>query len=85
MEDAGLVAAWLSLSGGLRRGEQVVDYGRPEWDGCFDGRWRNWRPLLPGPDDAADSDKRWNALSLPFVVGEHGRIGILRGDALIRP
>ena len=43
---------------------------------------RNWRALKPGPNDAADADKNWNALSLPFVVGPHGRIGLLRPSAL---
>lgn len=43
---------------------------------------RNWQPLHPGPQDAPDADKNWNALSLPFVVGPNGRIGKLRGDAL---
>jgi photosystem II stability/assembly factor-like uncharacterized protein len=39
---------------------------------------RNWRPLHPNPDEPADADQHWNALSLPFVVGPHGRIGKLR-------
>jgi hypothetical protein len=43
---------------------------------------RNWRALLPTPGEASDSDQHWNALSLPFVVGPHGRIGRLRPDAL---
>ncbi len=43
---------------------------------------RNWRALKPRSGDAPDADSHWNALSLPFVVGPHGRIGILRGDAL---
>ena len=43
---------------------------------------RNWRPLKPGPGDAVDADRRWNALSLPFVVGPHGRIGVLRDGAV---
>jgi hypothetical protein len=43
---------------------------------------RNWRALKPGPHDAPDADKNWNALSLPFVVGANGRIGVLREDAL---
>ena len=43
---------------------------------------RNWTPLRPGPHDPPDADKNWNALSLPFVVGPHGRIGKLRPDAL---
>jgi photosystem II stability/assembly factor-like uncharacterized protein len=39
----------------------------------------NWRPVHP---DAAlheppDADRNWNALSLPYVVGPHGRIGKL--------
>ena len=43
---------------------------------------RNWQALKPGYGDDADADKRWNALSLPYVVGPHGRIGRLRDDAL---
>jgi hypothetical protein len=39
---------------------------------------KNWRPLPPSGYDPADADKNWNALSLPFVVGPHGRIGKLR-------
>ncbi len=43
---------------------------------------RNWRPLHPGGLDQPDADQHWNALSLPYVVGPHGRIGRLRDDAL---
>jgi hypothetical protein len=43
---------------------------------------KNWRTLHPKPGQAADADKNWNALSLPFVVGLKGRIGKLRDDAL---
>ena len=45
---------------------------------------RNWRPLKPdsAANDSPDADQHWNALSLPFVVGPHGRIGLLRPDAL---
>ncbi len=44
---------------------------------------RNWRalhpdPSLPEPPDKISEDQHWNALSLPFVVGPHGRIGKLR-------
>ena len=39
---------------------------------------KNWRPLTPSAYDPPDADKNWNALSLPFVVGPHGRIGRLR-------
>lgn len=46
---------------------------------------RNWRALRPGSGDASDADKNWNALSLPFVVGPHGRIGLLRKDVLVAP
>ena len=49
---------------------------------------RNWRPLKPNPqnpDTTPDEDQHWNALSLPFVVGPHGRIGKLRPTALITP
>ena len=45
---------------------------------------RNWRTLRPGKEDAPDADKNWNALSLPFVVGPKGRIGILRQGVLAR-
>ncbi len=43
---------------------------------------RNWRPLKPTATDPPDADQHWNALSLPFVVGPHGRIGRLRPTAL---
>jgi hypothetical protein len=36
-----------------------------------------WLPLRPGPHDAADADKHWTSLSLPYVVGTKGRIGVL--------
>jgi photosystem II stability/assembly factor-like uncharacterized protein len=39
---------------------------------------KNWRPLAPSSTDLPNADKDWNALSLPFVVGPHGRIGRLR-------
>jgi photosystem II stability/assembly factor-like uncharacterized protein len=44
---------------------------------------RNWRALKPNLKDseAPDADKNWNALSLPFVVGPHGRIGKLKPGA----
>ena len=44
---------------------------------------RSWRALHPGGNDSPDADRDWNALSLPFVVGPHGRIGLLRGSALV--
>jgi len=44
---------------------------------------RNWTPLKPAANQPPDTDKNWNALSLPFVVGPHGRIGKLRDDALV--
>jgi hypothetical protein len=43
---------------------------------------RNWHALHPDPDEPADADQHWNALSLPFVVGPHGRIGKLNAKAL---
>jgi hypothetical protein len=45
---------------------------------------RNWRALHPDPkfNDPPDADQHWNALSLPFVVGPHGRIGTLRPNAI---
>jgi len=43
---------------------------------------RDWRPLKPSPEEPADADKNWNALSLPFAVGPDGRIGKLRTDSV---
>ena len=45
---------------------------------------KNWRALHPDAalHEAADADRNWNALSLPFVVGPHGRIGKLDEAAL---
>jgi photosystem II stability/assembly factor-like uncharacterized protein len=47
---------------------------------------QNWRPLHPDPalHDAPDADRNWNAISLPFVVGPHGRIGKLNAAVLKR-
>ena len=45
---------------------------------------KNWRPLRPDParHETPDVDRNWNAISLPFVVGPHGRIGKLNAAAL---
>jgi hypothetical protein len=45
---------------------------------------RNWRALHSDPalHEAPDADRDWNALSLPYVVGPHGRIGKLDPQAL---
>ncbi len=43
---------------------------------------RNWHPLIPSKDEPPDADRNWNALSLPYVVGPHGRIGLLHPSAL---
>jgi hypothetical protein len=45
---------------------------------------RNWHALKPDPafNDTPDADQHWNALSLPYVVGPHGRIATLRPSAL---
>jgi hypothetical protein len=45
---------------------------------------KNWRALHPDAamHEAPDADRDWNALSLPFVVGPHGRIGKLNPKAL---
>jgi hypothetical protein len=39
----------------------------------------NWWAARPNAalHEAADADRNWNALSLPYVVGPHGRIGKL--------
>jgi photosystem II stability/assembly factor-like uncharacterized protein len=44
---------------------------------------KNWRPVRPDPalHQAPDADRNWNAISLPFVVGPHGRIGKLNPAA----
>jgi hypothetical protein len=40
---------------------------------------RNWKAVHPDASlhEAADADRNWNALSLPYVVGPKGRIGKL--------
>ena len=45
---------------------------------------RNWRAAHPDKalGEADDADRNWNALSLPFVVGPHGRIGKLEPAAV---
>jgi photosystem II stability/assembly factor-like uncharacterized protein len=45
---------------------------------------KNWRAVKPNPtlNEPTDADKNWNAISLPFVVGPHGRIGKLNEPAL---
>jgi hypothetical protein len=45
---------------------------------------RNWLPIHPDPaiHETPDADRNWNALSLPYVVGPHGRIGKLDSTAL---
>ena len=45
---------------------------------------RNWHALHPDPkfNDTPDADQHWNALSLPYAVGPHGRIATLRPSAL---
>ena len=48
---------------------------------------RNWRPLKPNPaaGDTPDADQHFNAVSLPYAVGPHGRIATLRPEALLTP
>jgi hypothetical protein len=48
---------------------------------------RNWRALHPDPkfNDPPDADQHWNALSLHYAVGPHGRIATLRPSALQQP
>ena len=36
----------------------------------------------PARHEASDADRNWNAISLPFVVGPHGRIGKLNAAAV---
>jgi hypothetical protein len=47
---------------------------------------RNWRPIHPDPalHEPPDADRNWNALSLPYVVGPHGRIGKF-DEAALKP
>lgn len=47
---------------------------------------KNWRALKPDSarHEAADADRSWNALSLPFVVGPKGRVGKLNPQTLAR-
>ena len=45
---------------------------------------KHWRPLKPDSalHEPQDADRNWNAISLPYVVGPHGRIGRLDEPAL---
>ncbi|MFZ0395949.1 MAG: hypothetical protein WCF17_21380 [Terracidiphilus sp.] len=45
---------------------------------------RNWRAVHPSAalHESPDADRNWNALSLPYVAGPHGRIGKLDPAAL---
>lgn len=45
---------------------------------------KTWRAVHPnaGLHEAADADRNWNALSLPYVVGPKGRIGRLEDAAV---
>ena len=56
----------------------------PNGTGISTDDGRNWRPLHPDSavHEAPDADRNWNAISLPFVVGPHGRIGKLNPAAL---
>jgi hypothetical protein len=47
---------------------------------------RNWCALKPDPafSNTPDADQHWNALSLPYALGHHGRIGKLR-DGVLKP
>ncbi|HEY3625348.1 MAG TPA: hypothetical protein VGL00_03655 [Terracidiphilus sp.] len=40
------------------------------------------RDFVPSRGWEPDTDRNWNAISLPFVVGPHGRIGKLNTAAL---
>jgi hypothetical protein len=46
---------------------------------------QNWKPLKPAAGAIADGDKGWNAVSLPFLVGPKGRIGLFDDKVLIPP
>ncbi len=37
----------------------------------------DWSALKPTQQEASDADQHWYSLSLPFAVGDHGRIGLL--------
>jgi hypothetical protein len=45
---------------------------------------KNWHAVKPNAslNELTDTDKNWNAISLPFVVGPHGRIGKLNEPAI---
>jgi len=47
---------------------------------------KNWRPVHPDValHEVPDADRNWNALSLPYAVGPHGRIGKLDEAALAK-
>lgn len=43
---------------------------------------QKWRAILSAPAEAKDASQRWTALSLPFVVGDGGKIGKLDPNLL---
>jgi hypothetical protein len=40
-----------------------------------------WQAAKPLPGQPGDADKNWNAISLPFVVGPKGRVGVWASGA----
>jgi photosystem II stability/assembly factor-like uncharacterized protein len=49
---------------------------------AYDPTTKTWITVGPNGTDTPEADQHWNALSLPFVVGPHGRIGLLNPSAL---
>jgi hypothetical protein len=66
------------------KSETWITVGPNGTDISTDHDGRNWRALKPDPkfNDTPDADQHWNALSLPYAVGPHGRIGKLRDNVL---
>ena len=72
----------LPQRGSLRPHHQNLDHSRPQRHRHLPRRRPQLEPLKPTAAEPQDADKNWNALSLPFVVGPHGRIGKLRDNAI---
>jgi photosystem II stability/assembly factor-like uncharacterized protein len=54
----------------------------PDGTDSSDDDGQRWRALQPAQDEPKDAGQNWSALSLPFVVGERGRIGRLNVSVL---
>ncbi len=51
---------------------------------AYDADFKTWTTVGPNGTNISTDGRNWNALSLPFVVGPHGRIGKLDAEVVKR-